>query len=412
MSTPPLLDGDLDPSRPEAYESRDEFRARVREEAPVVYSERLGFWVVARFDDVLEVVRSPDLFGKKQGRSSLQPLSPANERRLQRFTDEFAATLERDPPEHTFYRRKVLPMFMAPKMRARHPVLCRIANDLIDGFEDAGAADAIAADSFPLPAIHTFEMIGVPPEEIARVRDLSLSYLDLRYGVNLSEAEQALAVDRTLEYWDFLKELAASRRRQPTGDIVSELVTTTSEDEERLLDICEVASLTSQIVVGAHRTTTNLIGNVLQALLADPTLWRRVVDDPGLAQVAVDESLRRDAPATGIFYVARQEAVIAGVTIPRGALVYPVFGSANHDPAHFQHPEAFDLDRQDRDPHLAFGAATHLCPGKALGRVSGAAAVETIAARLPSLRLAGGIAPHLPAFTTNGFEQLHVEWDV
>ena len=84
---------------------------------------------------------------------------------------------------------------------------------------------------------------------------------------------------------------------------------------------------------------------------------------------------------------ARQEVTLHGVTIPKGQMVLAVIASANRDEQVFPDPDRLDLTRES-NKHLAFGLGAHYCVGAPLARLEGQIALQTLAARLPNLRLA------------------------
>ncbi len=250
-------------------------------------------------------------------------------------------------------------------------------------------------------------MIGVPPEDMLLVRRLSLASIEIQMGLPAPDEQVTLARD-TVAYWRYLIDLVERHRAESSNALVNDLINATTSD--RALTTAEIASLLWSIVRGAHRTTTNLIGNTLVALLERPELWDRVVRDPSVARAAVDESLRIDAPAPGHFYTVLADTELNGVPLQAGELVYPVFASANHEEERFPHALEFDIDRDANRQNLAFGAGVHLCPGKALGRVTGTAAVATFVRRLPKSRLLDAHRDWIASVTTQGLATLHVRW--
>ena len=142
------------------------------------------------------------------------------------------------------------------------------------------------------------------------------------------------------------------------------------------------------LLVAGFETTVNLIGNGTLALLEHPAEMRRLRDDPSLLPSAVEELLRYDGPLeTATERYAIEDVTMGGATIPRGALVYAVLGSANRDERQFPDPDALDLTREP-NRHLAFGLGVHYCLGAPLARLEGQIAFGTLLRRIPDLRLA------------------------
>ena len=405
----PFLDGDFDVAQPAAYDDRAGFWGRVRHERPVAFSPTLDMWVVSSYETVVEVLRDTTRFGKQPRRPPVVTLIPEAAEVYAEFQREYVPTFENNPPLHGAYRQKVLPALSVPRMEARRPIITQMANDLIDGFEGAGRIDVIDGYGFPLSAFHSFDLIGVPFDDIELVRRLSLASIDISLGLPLPEDQVGLARD-AVAYWRYLLALVEEHRASQSNTIVNDLIEATGPEDAPLSDQ-EVASILINVVRGAHRTTTDVIGNTLHAVLSRPAIWDRIAADPDLARDAVEESLRMNAPAAGHFYIALVDTDLGGVEIHEGDKICTVFASANHDDAHFADPDEFDLDRKQSRESLSFGAGPHMCVGKALGRVSGGAGVETFVRRLPETRLLDPVAHWIPSITTQGLTRLDVAWD-
>jgi cytochrome P450 len=142
------------------------------------------------------------------------------------------------------------------------------------------------------------------------------------------------------------------------------------------------------LLVAGHETTVNLVGNGVVALLEHPAELERLRNDPTLIKPAVEELLRYDAPvqlATERY--TNEDVTIAGVSIPRGELVFAALGSANRDERQFDQPETLDIEREP-NRHLSFGQGVHFCLGASLARLEGQIAISTLLRRAPDLRLA------------------------
>jgi cytochrome P450 PksS len=144
----------------------------------------------------------------------------------------------------------------------------------------------------------------------------------------------------------------------------------------------------SLLLIAGHETTVNLIGNGVLALLNHPESLDQLRSDPSLIKPAVEELLRYDGPLeTATERFAREDVTIAGVTIPRGEMVFAGLASANRDESQFERPDTLDLTREP-NPHVAFGLGIHYCLGAPLARLEGQIAINTLLHRLPDLRLA------------------------
>ncbi len=166
------------------------------------------------------------------------------------------------------------------------------------------------------------------------------------------------------------------------------------------------------VLVAGHETTTYMIGNAIHLLLRQPEHWRAVVADRSLIPAAIEETLRADSSVPGFIRTATEDTEIAGRSIAKGENVLVMYASVNHDEDHFADPESFDLHRTDKVGHMGFGHGIHSCVGAPLARLEGRVVLETLATRLPGLRLVPDQPlRHLPQLIFRGFERLDVEWD-
>jgi cytochrome P450 PksS len=142
------------------------------------------------------------------------------------------------------------------------------------------------------------------------------------------------------------------------------------------------------LLIAGHETTVNLIGNGTLALLRHLDQLAKLRDEPGLIRSAVEELLRYDGPLmTATERFAREDVTVAGVTIPRGEMVFAAIASANRDERQFANPDTLDISREP-NKHLSFGQGAHFCVGAALARTEGQIAIDTLLRRTSELRLA------------------------
>ncbi len=156
--------------------------------------------------------------------------------------------------------------------------------------------------------------------------------------------------------------------------------------------------MVSLLLIAGHETTVNLIGNGMLALMEHPESMDQLRNDPALIKPAVEELLRYDGPLeTATERYAREDVTIAGVTIPRGEMVFAVLASANRDERQFERPDELNLTREP-NRHLAFGLGVHYCLGAPLARLEGQIAINTLLRRVAGLT--AGAAGECPASAT------------
>ena len=219
--------------------------------------------------------------------------------------------------------------------------------------------------------------------------------------------ERGLAASRDMRA--YLEPIVEARRRQPEGDLLSELASA-EIDGVRLSDEKLYGFLRLLLPAGAE-TTFRVMGNALVALLTHPVELERVRADRGLLGAVIEETLRWETSVTMISRIATTDTEIAGCPIPAGSPVGVVTGSANRDERRYVDGDAWRLDRESQ-PHLAFGWGPNLCLGMHLARLELRTGLSAILDRLPGLRLdPDAPAPTIQGLAFRGPDALPVRFD-
>jgi cytochrome P450 len=355
---------------------------QLREEGPVrrvVIAGGLDTWLVTRYEDGLAALSDPRLSSDVRDASDprLMAQLPATERE-----SLLSNMLRSDPPDHTRLRRLVSKAFTARRVAELEPRIQEVADRLLDEIAPAGRADLVADFALPLPVTVISELLGVPVEDRHDFQRWT-DDLILRGAEQPDPAVVDAAWQRMRAY---LTGLLAAKRSAPGDDLLSALIT--ARDEEQRLDEDELIAMSFLLLAAGYITTVNLIGGGVAALLAHPEQLDLLRADPGLLPGAIEEFLRFDGPVNpGIARFAREDMVIAGVAVPRGATVLIASAVADRDPGRFPDPERLDITRRD-NAHLAFGHGIHYCLVAPLARLEGQVAIGTVLRRLPGLALA------------------------
>ncbi|MBB4908177.1 cytochrome P450 [Actinophytocola algeriensis] len=358
---------------------------RMRDQDPV-HEHPLGFWLVTRYDDVTALLRAK--LSVESGNLAGGPIAD----QFQQLEDSTRALsmLDRDPPDHTRLRALVTKVFTVKAIAALEPMVTDLVDRSLDRVADGGRVDLIDELAFPLPFAVISEMLGTPPADHERLRELS-GTLVRSLEVQTDPAVIQAINDAEFELTEMMRDIIEWKRANPADDLLTALIAA-EHDGDRLTEDELVAQVLLLYVAG-HETTVNLIGNGAIALLRNPDQLALLRATPGLAANAVEELLRYDSPVQQSRRITVAPHTIGGREIPAGAFVIAGLASANRDDRHFG-PDANDLriDRADARTHVSFGAGPHHCLGAALARLEGRLALGKLVTRFPNLSLDGDVA--------------------
>jgi len=286
--------------------------------------------------------------------------------------------LQMDGPEHRANRALVSPAFRTKLIARWETELVQlVVDELIDSFAGRGRADLVREFTFAFPVQVIARLLGLPRSDYPQFQRLSIELLNVVY-----DWDRGIAASHSLG--DYLAQVLADRRRNPADDLISELAEA-EIDGEKLTDE-EIYAFVRLMLPAGVETTYRSSGNLLVALLRDPESLARVTADRTLVPHAIEEGLRWEPPITSIVRSAVRDTTLGGVEIDAGMNVNISVAAANRDPARYDHPDVFDLDRTDIQ-HVTFGHGAHVCLGMHLARMETRVALGALFDRLPNLRL-------------------------
>ena len=400
--------------------------ASLREKHPVFYAEQIGHVVVTKMEDIEHVFMNPDIFASTNVQDPIFPLAPEAGAVLS--ADDFdpvAVMSNRPEPDHARIRVLTRQGFSNRRLKALEDYMRSRATALLDDMVASGnSADYVAALAFPLPAEIVFRLIGFPEADARMIKSWCGNRKAFSWG-KPTAAEQTKIAEGMLEYWRYCRDFVAQRRDERRDDFTSELLNAHDADPDPAngtgISYREVESVVYGISFAGHDPVTALLCNTLRCLLPRREQWDALCADPSLAAAAVEETLRFESSQISWRRVTTQATTLGGVDLPAGTKLMLNFASANHQPDLFEDPGTFDINRGRKgggaSRHISFGKGIHFCLGAGLSRMEARIALELLAQRLPSLRLAQNPDgseqdfSFFPNITFRGPDALHLEWN-
>ncbi|HJZ32352.1 MAG TPA: cytochrome P450 [Hyphomicrobiaceae bacterium] len=343
----------------------------MRKRCPIAHTERfMGVYFPSRYEDVRAVAYDTEHFSSRRVvvRETPPPRVPA-------------PPITSDPPEHRPARMVLLPPFTPDQMRKLEPRARALANELIDKFIARGACDAATEYAQEIPVRLIAHLLGVPEDDGELYRQWIKGILE--DGITDNSALMQAVNEMTHYFMGHVHE----RLEKPADDLISYL-NKTKLNGEPMQPENVIGSLRLLLIAGID-TTWSAIGSCLWHLAKTPEDRRRLVNEPQLMPLAIEEFLRAYAPVTMAREV-KKETAINGCTFKPGQMVLLSFPAANRDPDMFPDADKVVIDRKE-NRHAAFGLGIHRCIGSNLARLEMTVAVEEFLKRIPQFSLAGEV---------------------
>jgi len=367
---------------------------------PVVYSRLFRDWTVFGYDEVVDVLRSPNVstsgvVTRLRGIAPYSKLSP-------QAMDNFARWLPfLNPPDHTRLRSAVSRTFTPKRIAEHEPRVRAITEQLLADLVNDPAPDVIAGFASPLPVYVIADILGLPHDQFTWLHRASSEIAGLLEIMRPFDPDSMS--DRFAELRETFGALIEQRRREPQDDLISALA---NGPDSELTDE-DIVALIAVLMFAGHETTTGLLGNTIVALANSPDQRSLLREQPGLIDNAIEEFLRYDPPAQIAVRTTTAPVQAGDTTIPRDANVGLMIGAANRDLRRWTDADQLRLDRPDPKP-ISFGRGIHHCLGAALTRLEMRVAVPAFLDSFGDYRIDPGSLIWKQSNTLRGLNQLRV----
>lgn len=380
-----------DPLSAQSHEDPYPSYTLLREQAPVYYCATHDVWALSRYADVRAALRDWQRFTSTQGVEMADYVGFFG-------TGNF---LEMDPPAHDAIRRILAPRFLTRAMRSYEPIVSRSVAEILDELPDAGEVDLGTGFTQRLPVLTICRLLGIPAAEVPWAVAATTEMM-MRPAGESGPSHRADQL-RTELVDLFRSEVVRRGSGAEHDDILGDIARAITEGQLTSDDIPGICLL---LIAAGMETTTSLLGSIVDALASGTVTAEQILDDGAVSGEAIDEFLRHDAPVQWLCRVTTQDVTLHGVTIPTGARVLMLYGSANRDPEVFDAPDDLRIGR-DTSRHLSFGEGIHFCLGMPLAKLETRVGVAGLLGRYRRLQSAGR-PQRYPSHIIRGFERIPV----
>lgn len=393
-----------------------QYYQRLRAQCPVYQMPDTGFYLVTNYELCRQIIREPDLFVSGVTPMNLNP-EAAPEAITAIYRDHgwmpAASCSTSDPPRHTQVRALLAKLFTTAKIRSMEPHIHETANNLVDTFAEAGHCEFVKSFAHPLPMTIIAEQIGVSANDIDTFKAWSDAIVEL-FGMMISKERQIECAKLIVDMQHFFKKLIEERRENPHDDLLTVLASSRYENGEEIPMNELLTIVTVDLLASGNETTTAGIASGMMLLAEQPHILEELKAAPELIPVFVEEVLRLESPAQGMFREVAEDTTLGGTTFKKGDILSIRFGAANRDESAFANADQVDLHRAKPGKHLAFGMGRHHCIGAPLARQEMLASFQVIVERLENIRLKNQNTAHryTPSFFGRNLERLDIEFDL
>ena len=380
---------------------------RMRDEAPLYRNDEHDFWALSRYDDVLPAMLDTETYSSASGTTI---------ELLRTEMPKIPMMIFMDPPEQGWHRQIVSRAFTVRTMSRLEARITKLCNDLLDDLQGRDEFDFLVDYGSVIPPTMILALLGFPEGYEREWRDhVNAGLTVTEDGIHDGRPDQSMQMLVEGEgigmatLMEILPDLLEQRRREPQDDLMSVLVNSELDEggTKRPLEDTEIFSFLFLIASAGTETVGRLLGWVATLLDQHPDQRRLLVDDPRLIENAIEECLRYEAPSPVNGRRVTRDVSFHGQTVPRGASLLLLNGSANRDERHFPDADRFDVQRRI-DRHLSFGYGAHFCIGAALARLEGQIALREFLKRHPTWEVDYDRAEMVHTTTVRGYAKVPV----
>jgi cytochrome P450 len=367
---------------PRVIEDPYPFYRQLREDAPVWEASATGLFTVSTFELVAEVTSRVEDFS-----SNITRLFYKDDAGLPcrvSFGEDVGQVLATaDPPTHALHRGTVFPELVAKRMETLESDVVEIANACIDEALADATVDYMGVVANIVPITMISRLIGFQDSDLDQLLQAAFDSTEMLGGTLSLDALGALMA-RSLEVQTYIAGQLSTAMQAPGDDLLGAVARGLSDD---VFEEPGARVMLQTLLSAGGESTTSLLGNSVRILAEGQRLQEQLRSDPNLIPNFVEEALRVESPFRFHMRSTSNDTTLGDVHIPAESTLLLLWGSANRDPAEFNHPDQIDLERPTPRHHVGFGRGMHHCVGAPLARMEARVVLTALLERTERIEL-------------------------
>ncbi|WP_333890267.1 cytochrome P450 [Mycolicibacterium gadium] len=380
------------------------YYARMRQRGPVQEVAGSGFYAVCSWDAVNEVIGRPDDFSSNlTATMTYTPENGVGAFEMEGFGGSSHVLATADDPIHAVHRKMLVPQLAAKRIRATERFVADTAAGLWRDGRTDGRIEWMSAMANRLPMMVVARLIGVPDDDVDML--IKSGYATTQLLDGLIDADGLAAAGKAaIELSVYISEYFAQAAGNPGDNLLGDLATACATGA---LDDNTARVIMLTLFSAGGESTASLLGSAVWILATHPDIQRQLRADPALLGAFIEESLRFEPPFRGHYRHVVDDTALGGVELPAGSRLFLLWGAANRDPAQFESPDEFRLDRPKGKGHITFGKGAHFCVGAALARLEARLVLEMLLEQTEWIEPAA-VGRWLPSILVRRLERLEL----
>ncbi len=385
---------------------------RLRDTDGAYYFEAVDMWLLSRYEDISAVTIDPNMVRSLVGHC---PVAELRQRQRQANWHDMPyhervvqfSLLDSDGPVHRRLRKQVFGALTGSAIAGLEPVVQQFVDQLLDNLQDRDEIDFVEDFAAQVPGFVIGHLLGAPAEDCLQLRRWSETIVRF-FDIDRSHERKMAAETATREFYEYLSYLKHARMKAPKDDLISKMIVDAAAGHysgDEFISTCML------ILMAGHGSTIDVLGSGMHTLLKHPEVLQKLRQDPELWPNAIQEMFRYEPPLPFFHRHVTVDTTINGQLFRKGTTLGLLYGSANRDPAQYEAPDEFRIDRQP-NRHLAFGRGAHLCLGNHLARMNMKVIFTTLLRRFSSIELVDEQVIYKPGLSVRGPVKLNISWQL